>query len=361
MKKFLKLTHNWLGFLLSIIMLIALTTGVYLGAVDIIKRLDNKGQEYVELTAKEKAHIVDFAFNEFPQAQGVKLPNKQTPFVEIYSRDRSVFLTHDLIEIETQIKQKDPIKDFIFWFHRNFQLGDFGKALNAWAALLSTAIMFIGLYLWWLIRKGFRLKQTLPKNTKNTSLVKSHIQLGVIFSIPLLIMAFSGFYITYGVRGSTNSAQVKEDVITIGERNNWQSQIEQALDIWPQAELVSVSKPRKRRGDLPKKTPKNPQLIYQLNFNENAQSWLQQTDTIKINLQKAQLVSVQTFADKGITYQAKYLARFLHDGGRMPTWYVVLLVISSLVGIMMVTFGAVTFIRKNFLSQKQKVLTPAAP
>ena len=41
----LKWFHNWVGFFISITMLLVLTTGVYLGGADMLKRLDDKGQQ----------------------------------------------------------------------------------------------------------------------------------------------------------------------------------------------------------------------------------------------------------------------------------------------------------------------------
>ena len=45
----LKWFHNWVGFFISITMLIVLTTGVYLGSVDLLKRLDSKYQKPILL------------------------------------------------------------------------------------------------------------------------------------------------------------------------------------------------------------------------------------------------------------------------------------------------------------------------
>jgi len=341
MTKLLKTLHNWLGFFISLIMLIVLTTGIYLGGADLFKRMDDKGQVYSALSHEDKALISANAMANYPDASGVKLPTQMHPFVDVYSRQQSVFLTPESDEISTQVKSKDSLQSWMFWFHRNFQLSDPGKHANAISAIVATVIIFIGLYLWWLIRRGFKWKHTLPKNGKNSALIKSHIQLGLIFSVPLLIMSISGAYITYGAWGDSTLDENRQKP-TLAQAGDWEAQILAAQKIWPNSELVSVSKPRK---------PEEGSYIYALSFNGDNAIGLMQTDTIKIDLHTGKLDSAQTFSDKGLAYQAKYSARFLHDGARMPTWYLLMLIISSVVGTFMVSFVMVTFVRKEILGR----------
>ncbi|QFU22844.1 PepSY domain-containing protein [Shewanella eurypsychrophilus] len=344
MTKIFKLIHNWVGFFISLIMLVVLTTGIYLGSVDLLKRFDDKGQVFSALSNEQKAGIAAKALSNYPDATGVKLPTEMSPYVETYSRQQSTFLTTELEELGTQVKSDNEVWRFIFFFHRNFQLSDPGKHVNAISSILATVIMFIGLYLWWLIRRGFKWKHTIPKNSKNSALIKSHIQLGLIFSIPLLIMAISGAYITYGPRGGATLDDNRAKPV-MGQANDWQSQILAAQKLWPDAELVSVSKPRRPQPDS---------LIYSLNFNASNVFALQQADTIKIDFETGQLYSAITFAERGIKGQAIYSARFLHDGARMPTWYLLMLIISSIVGTAMVSFALLTFVRKEFIGRRAK-------
>ena len=341
MTKILKTLHNWIGFFISFIMLLVLTTGIYIGSVDLLKRLDDKEQVYVDLSHVQKAAVAAMALAKYPDASGVKLPTEMFPYVEASSREKSTYLSTQLEELGSVTKADNEVWRFIFFFHRNFQLSDPGKHVNAISAILATVIMFIGLYLWWLIRKGFRWKKTLPKNGKNSALIKSHIQLGLIFSVPLLVMAISGAYITYGTWGDSTLDDNRQKP-TLAQADNWEAQIVAAQKLWPESELVSVSKPRK---------PEETGYIYTLGFNGDNALGLLQTDTIEINLHTGKLESAQTFSDKGLMYQLKYSARFLHDGARMPTWYLLMLIISSIVGTFMVGFVIVTFARKEIFAR----------
>lgn len=337
MVKYLKLIHNWTGFVISIVMLIVLTTGIYLGGVDFIKRMDDKGQTYQALTAEQKAQISAQLLVKYPQMGSIKLPTASKPYIEVSSRKQAIYLTVDLQEIETVEKGDNAVWRWLFFFHRNFQLDAPGKHANAISAIAATIIMFIGLYLWWLVHKGFKWKHTLPKNTKNSALIKSHIQLGLIFSVPMIIMAVTGAYITYGPRGM---AEYNEPVKVIAQAGDVEGQLLAAQKMWPEAELVSVSKPRRAKPE---------EQRYNLSFNGDNIFALQQTDTMLVDFSSGELIRAQTFSDKGLTYQAKYSARFLHDGARMPTSYLSVLIISSFIGIFMVAFAMTTFIRKEFL------------
>ena len=337
MIKYLKLVHNWIGFVISIVMLIVLVTGVYLGGVDLLGRLDDKQQQYRPLTPAAKAQIVDEVFKRYPQASSVKLPTPQSPYIEAGSRKQSVYLTPELAEIGTQARGDNQLWRWLFFFHRNFQLDNPGKQVNAVSSTLAAVIMLVGFYLWWLVRKGFKWKHTLPKNSRTPALFKSHLQLGVICAVPMFIMAVTGAYITWG-KWPDNEVKVAADAPVLGAPQDWQSQVLAAQKLWPDAELISVSKPR-RPGDN--------DFIYRMSFNGDNPFALTQTDTIRVDLNSGQLQSAQTFADKGLMYQAKYSARFLHDGGRMPTWYLLVLVVSSILGTLLVAFGMTTFIRKE--------------
>jgi len=342
MVKYLKLIHNWTGFVISIIMLIVLTTGIYLGGIDLLKRLDDKDQKYQPLSQIQKAEIAAKLASSYPQLKSVKLPTQERPFVELSLPDETLFLTSDLAQIERVDNIRDPIWRWIFFFHRNFQLDQPGKHVNAVSAIAASIIMVIGVYLWWLVRKSFRWKYTFPKNTKNTALIKSHIQLGLLFSVPMIIMAVTGAYITYGPRGM---APYEEPVRNIAPAGDLKNQLIAAQEMWPNAELVRISKPRR---------PVKGRNAINLSFNGHNLFALSQTDSMQIDVATGDLLSAQTFGDKGLTYQAKYSARFLHDGARMPTAYLLVLIISSFVGVFMVCFAMTTFVRKEFIGKLRR-------
>ncbi|MCL1142853.1 PepSY-associated TM helix domain-containing protein [Shewanella gaetbuli] len=343
----LKWFHNWVGFFISITMLIVLTTGVYLGAADILSRIDNKGQQYVPLSIEQKAQVTETLFERYPEMSTVRFPTEYTPYIEAATRGKSIAFDNDLNELSSSAFKDKPVYSTVFWLHRNFLMGDFGKYTNAWASLLGGLITLVGIYLWWRVRNGFRLKQSIPKNTRSSSLVKSHIQLGLFISIPLFILCLSGFLITYKSLWTgylKQPAQAVEITYPKSQANSWSSQLQTAQDLWPQADLVSISKPRQRPGQ----TDQPAELNYQIRFDEHADVWLRQADRITMNFQQGTIESALKHSDRPLSGQIASFVRPLHDALNMPLKYVLLITVVSLVATVILIFSAVTFYRRTF-------------
>ncbi|ARD20524.1 MULTISPECIES: PepSY-associated TM helix domain-containing protein [Shewanella] len=353
----LKWFHNWVGFVISVSMLIVLTTGVYLGGMDMLKRMDDKGQQYVPLTSEQKAHVTETLFERYPEMSTVRFPTEYSPYVEIAARGHSIAFDNDLNELSTYKMRDIPLYSTMFWLHRNFLLGDFGKYLNAWASMIGGVITLVGIYLWWRVRKTFRLKHSIPSNTKSSSLVKSHIQLGLFISVPLFLLCITGFLITYkglwtGALKTTPDSSIQ---YPISQAKDWQSQIQTAQSVWPDSELVSISKPRQPRPDPKAKAeaPKKPvDAIYSYRFNTHNDVWLRQADSINMNYDKGTITSALLHSDRPLSGQIATFVRPLHDAMNMPFKYVAFITVIALIGTVILIFSAVTFYRRIFKKKR---------
>ncbi|MGX9463189.1 PepSY-associated TM helix domain-containing protein [Shewanella sp. A14] len=349
----LKWLHNWVGFCISITMLIVLSTGVYLGSIDLLKRVDNKGQTFVPLTLEQKAETVTNLFERYPDMSTIRFPTEHTPYVIASTRGKTISLDSQLNELSSDSSFDIPFYETAFWLHRNFLIDNVGKYINAWASLAGGIVTLIGIYLWWRVRKGFRLKQTFPKNTRSSSLLKSHIQLGLFISVPLFILCVSGFLITY--KGlwtgalKTESPQQQVASYPVSQANNWLSQLTTAQQIWPDAQLVSVSKPRSRPNKAkPIEADKPKEMVYSIQFDEHPDVWLREADRININHQQGTIQSVLKYRDRTLAGRVASFVRPLHDGLNMPASYVTFITLVSLIGTGILLFSVVTFYRRTF-------------
>ncbi|MBR9728063.1 PepSY-associated TM helix domain-containing protein [Shewanella intestini] len=352
----LKWFHNWIGFIVTITMLIVLSTGVYLGAMDIIKRMDNKGQTYTPMTIAQKAATVEAVFERYPKMSTVRFPTEHTPFVEAATRGKTISLDNDLNEIGVRSMKEMPFYSTVFWLHRNFLMNDFGKYTNAWASLLGALVTLVGIYLWWRVRNGFRLKQSLPKDTRSSSLLKSHIQLGLFISIPLFVLCISGFLITYKSLwyGALTHKPTEQVQYPVTHDHNWASQLQLAQQYWPESQLVAVSKPRVRKAKEGDAQPTKPQdLVYSVRFDEHSDVWLRQADSISINYNTGAMTAALKHSDRAISGKVASFVRPLHDALNMPLKYVVFITFVSIVGTLILLFSAVTFYRRIFGSRKR--------
>ncbi|MFK3975622.1 PepSY-associated TM helix domain-containing protein [Shewanella vesiculosa] len=352
----LKWFHNWVGFFISITMLIVLTTGVYLGSVDLLKRTDNKGQAFVPLTLEQKADTVSRLFERYPSMSTIRFPTEHTPYIQASTRGKAIALDNQLNELSSSSSFDLPFYETAFWLHRNFLIDNGGKYINAWASLAGGIVTLIGIYLWWRVRKGFRLKQSLPKNTRSSSLLKSHIQLGLFISVPLFILCVSGFLITYNslwTGALKPKAALEQVAYPVSQANDWLSQLTSAQQIWPEAELISVSKPRSTPNKGPQPDTDMPQqLIYSIQFDQHQGVWLREADRISINYQQGTIESVLKHSDRSFAGKVASFVRPLHDGLNMPASYVMLITLVSLIGTLILSFSVVTFSRRTFSRKK---------
>ncbi|MDP5146406.1 PepSY-associated TM helix domain-containing protein [Shewanella sp. ULN5] len=345
----LKWFHNWVGFFISITMLIVLTTGVYLGGMDILKRIDDHGQTFVALNTVEKAQILQTIFERYPQMSSVRFPTEHTPYIEAATRGKSIALDTQLNELAIHANHDIAFYSTMFWLHRNFLLDDVGKYTNAWASLAGGVITLVGIYLWWRVRKGFRLKHSIPTDTRSSSLVKSHIQLGLFISVPLFILCLSGFLITYKGLWTGHLQHQAEETLSYpsSKPNDWLSQLETAQRLWPQAILVSVNKPRGSADE----SIEPADLIYSIRFDSHSDVWLRQADNITMNYNTGKIESALKYSDRALSGRIASFVRPLHDALNMPLSYVVLITSISIVAIFILLFSTVTFYRRTFKSK----------
>lgn len=360
MVSILKWFHNWVGFTVSITMLIVLTTGVYLGSVDLLKRTDNLGQTFAPMTLEQKAETVATVFERYPEMSTVRFPTEHTPYVQASTRGKAIALDNELNALASRASFDLPFYETAFWLHRNFLIENGGKYINAWASLAGGIVTLVGIYLWWRVRNGFRLKQTFPKSTRSSSLLKSHIQLGLFISIPLFILCISGFLITYnGLWAEALNQKTVTQSFPVSQGNNWLSQLTNAQQVWPNAELVSVSKPREQKGKKPNKTSrldnhKPLAQIFSIQFDEHPGVWLREADRISINHTTGVIESALTHSDRPLSGRIASFVRPLHDGLNMPASYVALITLVSLIGTGILSFSLVTFCRRTFGRKTKK-------
>ncbi|QIR15886.1 PepSY-associated TM helix domain-containing protein [Shewanella aestuarii] len=353
----LKWFHNWVGFFVSISMFIVLTTGVYLGSVDMLKRLDDHGQQFLPLTTAQKAQVVEQVFERYPEMSTVRFPTEHTPYIEAATRGKSIALDNQLNELSVHSNRDIPLYATMFWLHRNFLIGDVGKYINAWASLVAGLIVLIGVYLWWRVRKTFRLKHTLPSDTRSSSLVKSHIQVGLFISVPLFVLCISGFLITY--KGLwvdyLKTAPATEINYPTSNAHDWYNQLKTAQSLWPESLLVAVSKPMNRKPEAQDNQSANvkPQpLSYNIRFDSHSDVWLRQADSITMNYDTGEIEAALKHSDRPLSGQIASFVRPLHDALNMPFSYVLLITLISFFTMIILLFSTVTFYRRIFKKKK---------
>lgn len=145
----------------------------------------------------------------------------------------------------------------------------------------------------------------------------------------------------------------------LSQGNDWLSQLNSAQQVWPDAELVSVSKPRSKPGKKP--TPKMQgdaikplAQMFSIQFDEHPGVWLREADRISINHTTGVIESALKHSERPLSGRIASFVRPLHDGLNMPASYVALITLVSLIGTGILSFSLVTFCRRTFGRKAKK-------
>ncbi|MGL4837161.1 MAG: PepSY domain-containing protein, partial [Shewanella sp.] len=179
--------------------------------------------------------------------------------------------------------------------------------------------------------------------TRSSSLVKSHIQLGLFISIPLFVLCITGFLITYKNLWTPALKQSSAGIVyPISLPNDWQSQLQTAQAQWPEANLVAVSKPMPKKDEAPKP------LNYSIHFDSHSGVWLREADRITMSFEQGTILDALKHSDRTLSGKVASFVRPLHDALNMPFSYSLFITTVSLIGSMILLFSAVTFYRRTF-------------
>lgn len=148
---------------------------------------------------------------------------------------------------------------WLFDLHHHLLAGDVGEKVIGIAALIGLFFVVSGFILWTRTRRTFELR-LLPKRLSRPAIVRQHRDLGVMVA-PLLILSFlTGAILVFRplaavILGPSAPAQIaaglappKITPVPPAAKLDWQGMIDTAKSRFPDAELRSLSLPRKKSG-----------------------------------------------------------------------------------------------------------------
>ena len=194
---------------------------------------------------------------------------------------------------------------------------------------------------------------------------------GVVVLIAILLLAITGASITYRafteqLLGVDQDKSTAKQAVKI--ENNWQGWLEAAYAEMPEgAELQQIRFPRQPRPSAekrettkgnessssntvtnqPERKNSAPEQILTFQFHASG-DWLGLAgSTVKIDKQQSVLDSTVLFANLALGEKIFAMLKPLHTGHHLPAYYVLLLLLLSLLGTTMVFSGLVSFIIKK--------------
>ena len=148
---------------------------------------------------------------------------------------------------------------WLFDLHHHLFSGDTGETIIGIAGVAGLFFVITGTILWWRTRKTFAFR-VLPKRLSRPAIVRHHRDLGIV-AAPLLILSLltgatlvfrpiSALFLGPGAPAAIDAALQgpKAPKVALADRLDWQGMIVASRARFPDAELRSVSLPRKESG-----------------------------------------------------------------------------------------------------------------
>jgi uncharacterized iron-regulated membrane protein len=433
MKNFLTTLHRWLGFPVGLLFVLSFGTGFLTSIDELVKRAKRPSLldwHYHNQTPNEQAQAIDYLIAHYPDAGYIQLPRPDAPFYRVISRDGQMIHAMDNISVGISIpRYSNVFFDTALQLHRNLLLGrdNFtginGAQIMAWSALLSLFLSLLGLYLWWPLRRKFKLRDSLPKSFKRKDVYFSHMTAGVITLVPIVMLALTGAAITYrdlakkilGVQETTTQPAAPQQLDA-----NWQAWLDAGYAAIPNGQLKAVQMPRQPQENRPERSNREPnnrepnnrepnnrdlnneQKRFSVDMAQSANTdttqkprgepqgqdkkrqnnrqggeqnsaitlvfegpgdwWGLANSRVTIDSQRAQLLQVNDFGKLSLGAKILSVLKPLHTGRELPVFYVGLLFLFSALGTVMVLSGLLSFIKKKrpWLASAAKRLQPKA-
>ena len=244
--------HRYLGLLLSIIVCVVSLSGTLLLWKKEFLWLDFvDARQSIDTTALAKA-ITRIE---------TRYPVNDVVFIQLYSEDLSlhkVYLRNRHYAWHNQQGQQLEVwsgngrfESWLLDVHHRFLLGNsVGLQIAGFSGLLLMALLVIGLCIWWSRRRTLRLG-LLPNSMKRGVLMRSHGNIGAVFSWPIFMLGLTGVILVYPSQSSfvlvnafgDDAPPVKqlESFDVSNGLPDWQSAITSVYKRFPGAQIRSVS------------------------------------------------------------------------------------------------------------------------
>jgi uncharacterized iron-regulated membrane protein len=394
MKKILITLHRWLGFPLGILFILTFATGCLTAIDELLIRIEqsNENSQFIwkRSTLEQNAQAIEYFTLQHTGIRQIQIPSKEKPYYRVIGKQENWTYTIDFLDSEEPIegihqkKEKGGFFDTVLNLHRNLLLGKEGflglegKYYVVWVGLISLLISLLGLWLWWPRKNTFKSKDILPRGKKRKNFYLSHMTSGVIVLIAILLLSLTGASITYRSFAQQLFGIEKDSKVTIKPiqlEKSWTSWIIGAYQVMPEgAKLQEIRFPRVRRNadkvdttvnerakDKPKSKPtvktkvrskeggniRKADKRIEFNF-QHQDDWFEiKRSKAYITQRKSELVDVILYSDLPLKDKVYSLLKPLHTGHDLPVYYVIILLLFSIIGTTMALSCVVSFAIKK--------------
>lgn len=343
-KRTLRTLHNWTGLSLSVVLIVLTLSGILLIYKD----------DYLRASIPSAATKLSYSPEQFAQAivniekntknapiSYIVLANDLMSLHKVVFKDGTVSYADQSGNIIKTWEINGSLEDWIFHLHHYLFLDEFGKLLSGVVGFLAIFMVVTGLILVWPSLRKFKWR-IFPRTLKKSALMAQHRELGIVFSLPIILLTFTGASMVYstpaqvllaGITISGTSEFVKRPLASAGVIN-WSKALIQAQKEFPTGRLRIISRP---------KTDSSPVSIRLKQTDE----WHQNGRTyVYVNPSTSEILAVKdalkkTRAERG--FNMLYPVHSIAVGGRI---FDIIATLTGLALIVLALVASLTFIQR---------------
>jgi len=220
LRRGLRMTHAWTGLAVSmLIAAMALSGSVLLFKDDLRRFTLPRTVGAARLDPAAQGRVMNLTVRRYGRnLRYVRFPEANDEPIEAVTDDGGAYLSADG-KVLDQWPGRRPL-DWLAEFHHRLLLGKRGGWVVGAIGLVALLLMLSGIWLWWPLRRRFRLR-ALPARNSRPALIAVHRDIGVLVSPALLILTLTGTMmalpdISKPLFGFSRAAPKLADPVTLG-------------------------------------------------------------------------------------------------------------------------------------------------
>lgn len=252
--------HRWTGGFLGLVLALLGLTGAILVHRDAWVMLPHAGDVQIQDTAILAATTERLMANPVNRPQSITFANTNLGLDRLDFGKGAGAYTDQAGTIVSQWQSQWARPElWLFDLHHHLFSGDIGETIIGIAGVAGLFFVVTGTILWWRTRKSFAFR-VLPKRLSRPSIVRHHRDLGIVAAPLLILSLLTGATLVFrpisalflGPRApATIDAALqapKGEKVALADHLDWRGMVVLARTRFPDAELRSLSLPRKSNG-----------------------------------------------------------------------------------------------------------------
>lgn len=257
--KLLDTLHRWTGGLIGLVLALLGLTGTILLHKDAWIMLPHSGDAQVQGTAFLAEAAQRLMADPGHRPQSITFASSSFGLDRLtYKGGAGAYVTQSGEPVATWSSQWERPELWLFDFHHHLFAGDAGETVIGIAALCGLFFVVSGTVLWWRTRRTFQLR-LLPARMTRPAIVRHHRDLGIVVAPLLALSLVTGAVLVFrpmaamlfgpGAPQEIEAALASPPArkASVGRDLDWGDMIRAARERFPDAEVRSLSLPR--RGD----------------------------------------------------------------------------------------------------------------